>query len=77
MLISEGMLKTVDGVLCALVVSTFDFFMPSMSAKAPMPMASRASAPAAIFMFESGLLRGDRHRRVLGHRGDCGCGACA
>ena len=50
MLISDGMLKTVEGVLCALVVSTFEFFMPSISAKAPMPMASRASAPAAIFM---------------------------
>ncbi len=53
MLISDGMLKTVLGVLCAAVFSTFEFFMPSMSAKAPMPMASSASAPAAIFMPES------------------------
>src|SRR4029079_7800780 len=51
MLISEGMLKTVLGVLCAVVVVS-EFFMPSTSAKAPMPTASSARAPAAIFMPE-------------------------
>jgi hypothetical protein len=70
MLISEGMLKTVDGVLWAVLVVS-EFFMPSMSANAPMPMASSASAPAAIFMPEPELCGATGAGAYIG----CGAGA--
>jgi hypothetical protein len=51
MLISDGRLMTVLGAPCAAAFSTPEsYFMPNTTAKAAMPMASRASAPAATFM---------------------------
>ena len=71
MLISDGMLKTVLGVLCAAVFSGVELlFMPSTIAKAAMPTASRPIAPAAIFMPESDFWG------ATGIGAYCGCGAC-
>jgi hypothetical protein len=53
MLISDGRLMTVLGVLCALVVCTAELcFIPSITAPMPSATATRAIAAAAIFMPE-------------------------